>query len=196
MGLEAETTCTVSGKSYAVKALLESTELILRGEVKRKFPIAALTHIATKGNALAFTAEGESFALALGATKATTWANKLTTPPPSLAQKLGLSETAQAFVIGAVDDANLATALAGNTVKVPDKAAFLLAVLRSEAELAALLKAHSKSALPFWLANIKGSKSPLGENAIRTAMRGAGFKDVKTCTVSASLAATRYVKAK
>ena len=196
MGLEAETTCTLSGKSYAVKALLESTELILRGEVKRKFPIATLTHITTTGNALTFTVEGESFTLALGATKAATWANKLTTPPPSLAQKLGLSETARAFVIGTVEDASLATALAGKTVDVHDKAAFLLAVLQNDAELAALLKVHGKSALPLWLVNFKGPKTPLGENAIRAALRGAGFMDVKTCTVSASLAATRYVKTK
>jgi hypothetical protein len=42
MGLETETTCTHSGKHYSVKALLESTEIILRGELRRKLPIAKL----------------------------------------------------------------------------------------------------------------------------------------------------------
>jgi hypothetical protein len=196
MGLEAETTCLHSGKPHKVKALLESTELILRGALQRKLPLAALRHIAAQGEALTFEAEGEHFALTLGKAKAATWAKKIATPPPSLAQKLGLSETAKAFVFGTVDDADLTAALKGRTTAKPAEAAILLAVLTSEAELAALLEAHGKNALPLWLVNIKGPKSPLGENAIRAALRAAGFKDVKTCAVSAALSATRYVKAK
>ena len=196
MGLEAETTCVHSGKSFAVKALLESTELILRGALKRKLPIAALKHVAVTNTALTFEAEGEHYTLALGATKSAAWAKKIATSPPSLAKKLGLSETSMAFVIGPVDDAALANALRGHTAATPAEATFILAVLRSEADLAALLKVHGKSALPLWLANIKGAKSALGENAIRAVMRRAGFMDVKSCAVSAALSATRYVKAK
>ena len=196
MGLEAETTCVHSGKSFAVKALLESTELILRGALKRKLPIAGLKLVAVKNTALTFEAKGERYALALGATKSAAWARKIATPPPSLAKKLGLSETSMAYVIGPVDDEALAAALQGHMVVNIAEAGFILAVLRSEADLSAVLKAHGKSALPLWLANVKGAKSPLGENAIRAVMRGAGSMDVKTCAVSAALSATRYVKAK
>ena len=82
MGLEAETTCTHSGKSFAVKALLESTELILRGELKRKLPIAALKYVSIKNTTLTFEAEGEHYALALGAAKSAAWAKKIAMPPP------------------------------------------------------------------------------------------------------------------
>jgi len=196
MGLEAETTCTHSGKSFAVKALLESTELILRGALKRKLPIAALKHVTVTNTALTFEAKGERYALALGATKSAAWARKIATPPPSLAKKLGLSETSMAYVIGPVDDEALAAALQGHTAATPAEAGFILAVLRSENDLAALLKARGKSALPLWLANVKGAKSELGENAIRAVMRHAGFMDVKSCAVSEALSATRYAKAK
>ena len=196
MGLEAETTCTHSGKSFAVKAVLESTELILRGALKRKLPIAALKHVAVKNTALTFEADGERYALELGATKSAAWAKKIATPPPALAQKLGLSETSMAFVFGQVDDEALAAVLQGHTAATLAEAAFILAVLRTETDLAALLKAHGKSALPLWLTNVKGAKSALGENAIRALMRRAGFMDVKSCAVSATLSATRYVKAK
>ena len=194
MGLEAETTCTHSGKSFAVKALLESTELILRGALRCKLPIAALKHVAVKNTALTFEAEGERYALALGATKSAAWAKKIAAPPPSLAKKLGLSETSMAHVIGPVDDAALAAALQSHTAATLAEAAFILAVLRNEADLAALLKAHGKSALLLWLANVKGAKCALGENAIRAVMRRAGFMDVKSCAVSAAFSATRYVK--
>ena len=70
MGREAETICMHEGKTYKVKALLESTELILRGELKRKLPLTVLKNVVAKGPALSLTAEGESFALHLGATVA------------------------------------------------------------------------------------------------------------------------------
>ncbi len=196
MGLEAETTCTVSGKIFAVKALLESTELILRGALKRKLPIAALKHVTVKNTALTFTAEGESFALALGAAKSAAWAKKIAAPPPSLAKKLGISVEAMAFVIGAHDDAELDAALKGNTTATPKQAALFIAVVRSEAELDAALKAYGKAQVPLWLINFKGPKSALGENTIREKLRALGFKDTKTCAVSAALSGTRYNRPK
>src|SRR5579872_4846696 len=183
MGLETETICIQSGKSFAVKALLESTELILRGDLKRKLPLAALKHVTAKGSALTFEAEGESYSLNLGAAKSATWAKKIAAPPPTLAKKLGLSATTQAWVIGAVDDAELEAALTGHTSATPKQAAFFIAVVRSAAELNAALKAYGKQQAPLWLINVKGPKSALGENAIREKLRALGFKDTKTCAV-------------
>jgi hypothetical protein len=196
MGLEAETTCTHSGKSFAVKTLLESTELILRGALKRKVPINALKHVTVKGPALTFEANGESFALNLGAVKAAIWAKKIATPPPSLAKKLGLSATTPALVIGAVDDAELEAALTCHTTSNAKQAALFVAVTRDDAALAAALKAYGKAGAPLWLINVKGPKSALGENAIREKLRALGFKDTKTCAVSATLSGTRYNRPK
>ena len=196
MGLEAETTCTYSGKSFAVKALLESTELILRGGLKRKLALTALKHVTAKGPALTFEADGESFTLNLGAVKATAWAKKISAPPPTLSKKLGLSATTEVLVIGAVDDAELEAALTGHTTSNAKQAALFIAVTRDEAALAGALMVYGKQQAPLWLINVKGPKSALGENAIRAKLRALGFKDTKTCAVSATLSGTRYSRQK
>ena len=192
MGLETETTCTHQGKTYKVKALLESTELILRGELKRKLPLVSLNHILVNGSNLNFESGGENYSLALGVEKSVTWAKKIATPPPSLAKKLGLSDTGKAFVIGAVDDAELEAALKDNTTASAKDAALFIAVTRSDKQLNSALKTYGQAKAPIWLINVKGANSSLGENAIRAIMRERGFMDTKTCMVSASLAATRY----
>ena len=196
MGLELETTCTLSGKTFRVKALLESTELILRGELKRKLPLTALTHIKASATQLSFKAQGETITLALPAGKAATWAKKITSPLPSLAKKLGLSAEALAFVIGKTDDAELDAALKGNTTPTPQQAALFIAVTRDEAQLTAALKIYGKAQAPLWLINVKGPKSVLGENTIRATLRALGFMDTKTCAVSATLSGTRYNRGK
>jgi hypothetical protein len=196
MGLEAETICTHSGKSHAVKALLESTELILRGDLKRKLPLVSLTTVRASNKSLSFNANGESYSLALSADKAATWAKKITSPPPLLAKKLGISAEALAFVLGKTDDAELDVTIKDNTTRKPTQAAVFIAVVRSEAELNAALKAYGKAKAPLWLINVKGQKSALGENAIRDKLRALGFKDTKTCAVSATLSGTRYNRPK
>jgi hypothetical protein len=196
MGLEAETTCIHGGKPVKVKALLESTELILRGGLKRKLPISSLRNVKASADQLSFDAEGEAYVLNLGAAKAATWAKKINTLPPTLAMKLGLSAGVLAFVIGDVDDTELAAALKDNRCSTLSEAGMTIAVVKSDTQLAAALKIHGKAQAPLWLANVKGAKSPLGENAIRAVMREHGFIDTKTCAVSAILAATRYNKSK
>ena len=196
MGLEAETTCTHGGKTYKVKALLESTELILRGGLKRTLPLTSLTNVHASNGSLSFNANGESYALALPANKAATWAKKITSPPPSLAKKLGISAEAVALVIGKTDDAELDATLQGNTTPTPQQAALFIAVTRDVAQLATALKTYGKAQAPLWLINVKGPKSALGENAIRKKLRALGFMDTKTCAVSATLAATRYNRGK
>ena len=196
MGLEAETTCTHGGKTYKVRALLESTELILRGDLKRKLPLTSLTNVHASNTSLSFSANGESYTLALTANKAATWAKKITSPPPSLAKKLGLSAEALAFVIGKTDDAELDAALKGNTTPTPQQAALFIAVTRDEAQLTTALKTYGKAQAPLWLINVKGPKSALGENAIREKLRVLGFMDTKTCAVSATLSGTRYNRGK
>ena len=196
MGLELETTCTHAGQTYKVKALLESTELILRGELKRKLPLISLTNVRATNKALNFNANGESYNLALTADKAATWAKKIASPPPSLAKKLGISAEALAFVIGKTDYAELDVALNGNTTSASTQAAIFISVVRSEAELSTALKAYGKAQAPLWLINVKGPKSALGENTIRDQLRALGFKDTKTCAVSATLSGTRYNRPK
>ena len=89
MGREATCTCVWNGKKSIVKALIEPPELILRGELKRRVPIATMKSVKAERDQLCFTVEGDPVALSLGSDIAVKWADALLKPPPTLARKLG-----------------------------------------------------------------------------------------------------------
>jgi hypothetical protein len=55
MGREATCTCEWNGKKCTVKALVEPPELILRGELRRRVPIAKMQSIKAECDQLRFT---------------------------------------------------------------------------------------------------------------------------------------------
>ena len=196
VGREAICACTVGNERQEVKALLESTQLILRGALKRRYLTQALQNIEVVGDALRFQAGNEAVELRLGATEAAAWARKLRTPPPSLADKLGLRADVLAWVIGPLDDAALKAAATNLRAKAPGEAQLTIAVVASAAALAEARTAHEN--LPrsrhLWVVHAKGPDSALPDGEIRRLMRGAGYVDSKTTAVSAQLTATRYAK--
>lgn len=196
MGREAQAPATVAGHTEAVKAVLEATELLLRGAtLKRRYAVAALQDLQVRDDSLHFSAGGEAVALQLGAAEAGRWLTRLNTPPPTLAAKLGVSAASPALVWGVVDDAALAAALQGATTAHADQAALLLAVVASPADLAQAVALHAGLATPvLWVVHGKGRTAPLGDTAIRSTLRGQGYVDNKTSAVSDRLTATRYVR--
>lgn len=82
MGREALCTARVGNDSAQVTALLESTTVVLRGELKRKWAIAELQNLRVDGDELRFEHGGEPVALSLGEKEAERWLKKLQTPPP------------------------------------------------------------------------------------------------------------------
>ena len=196
MGLEATCSCRWPGGTGEVTALLESRELILRGALRRRLAVSALSLIRIEGEALCLETGGETIALDLGAARAALWQRKLTTPPPSLAAKLGIGPEAKALVIGVVTDPTLAAALHGATADDPDSARSSLAVVTSEAELCAALEAHSAlpPGAPIWIVYGKGRQAALGEAAVRGFLRAHGYIDSKVSAVSETLSATRFVR--
>lgn len=196
MGLEASCACRWPGGAGEVKALLESRELILRGALRRRLAVPALTAIRVEGESLCFETGGETIALDLGAGRAALWQRKLTTPPPSLAAKLGIGPEAKALVIGAVPDEALTAALDGAVAEDPMSARSSLAVVTSEAELSAALETHAAvpAGAPIWIVYGKGRQAVLGEAAVRSYMRTHGYIDSKVSAVSETLSATRFAR--
>lgn len=191
MGREALCHCRWGGQSAEVKALLETHELILRGELKKKVPIADLKDVQTDSEDLVFKVGRESVALTLGQKEAASWEKKIKTPPPSLKDKLGLKDDAKALVIGPVKDPVLVAALKGATTKSPAKAAMALASIESEKDLLQAIKACPKEA-PIWIVYRKGKTAVFGDGPVRTVMRAKGFVDTKISAVSDAFSATRY----
>jgi hypothetical protein len=192
MGMEADCRCRWSGGEARVKALLETRELILRGELRRTLAIAAIKTVAVDGDDLILTAD-ETYALNLGAARAARWKTKIETPPPTLAAKLGLGSGAAAYVIGELEDADLRAAVEGAQGADAD-AKICIAEIDSDAALSAVLETYARAGAdrPLWIVHGKGPKAAFGDNAVRAVMRARGFIDSKSCAVSVDRSATRY----
>lgn len=197
MGREASCTARVGTETAEVAALLESTTVVLRGALKRRWDIAALQNLRLAGEELLFEVGDEAVALVLGEKEAGRWLKKLQTPPPTLAAKLGVSAENPALLIGPTVgplDPALAEALAGGITTNMREARMLVAVLSNPSELPRMAEFHADMICKtVWVVYTKGlSASPSG-GEVRDAMRGWGYVDNKTTAVSDKLTATRYV---
>ena len=192
MGKEADIRAEVGDAAGEVRALLERDELILRGEIRRRFPRAALLDVAVADGVLSFTGAGQPVRLHLG-DAAATWYTALTTPPPSLRAKLGLAKGGRTLLVGDCADAALAAALDGVVTDDGAQAAMLVACITGPEDLAAAEAVQAQHPrLPIWAVYPKGRGVTFGDTAIRETLRAHGFMDTKTCAVSPRLTATRY----
>ncbi|KQP55790.1 hypothetical protein [Agreia sp. Leaf283] len=193
MGREARVRAEVDDRAGDVTALLEARELILRGDIRRRFTTEAIEQLSVHGELLRFRHGKESVVLHLGARAAASWAKAISTPPPTLRQKLGLDGGAQALLIGTCDDAALAEALDGVQTSRVDDAAMVIALVDSREHL---LEAYAVcGSLPLWVVYPKGPGVVFGEAVVRETLRAAGARDSKTCAVSERLTATRFRRA-
>jgi hypothetical protein len=192
MGREVEAQVRFQGQTGLVRALLESDALILRGEVRLRLPRAGLDGWRTDGDDLHLNTPSGPLTLTMGPQEAAKWVQALNKPLPSLAQKLGLAG-AVVWPLTAIDDPVLAAALQGAQCSMGPPATLGIAVVQGTGDLDTVLATHAAHPdLPIWVANHKGAKAAMPENAIRTALRAAGMVDTKACAISAALSGTRY----
>lgn len=199
MGREARCTARVGDQAASeVQALLESTAIVLRGELKRRWAIAGLQHLRVEGEALCFEAEGDTVALALGEAEAGRWLKKLLTPPPTLAAKLGISAATPALLMGPTRgtlDPALAEALGQGLTGNPRAAHMLVAVVQSPVEVERMADFHADMPCKaVWVVHPKGRDAYPSDAEVRLEMRRRGYVDNKTSAVSDTLTATRYVR--
>lgn len=194
MGREAVCRCEWPGGSGEVKALLESTEIVVRGALRRRLPLATLQEACCVGPTLRVRSGQEQILLHLGAAEAARWLSKIRTPPPTLRDKLGLA-AAKALVYGNPGSVPpLRVALAGAMAETAADATVLVAIVDTATQLAGAVALYRQlpPAAPFWVVHGKGRGAPFGEAAARAAMRAAGFMDNKVCAVSDERSATRF----
>ena len=193
MGRDTETIAHWQGQTAEVRALLESTEIILRGGIGARVLRAEVTSMSVDQGWLTLATERGPLVLELGEGEALRWLAALQKPVPSLAEKLGLSAGCLAFVLGPVQDADLAAVLRG--VVTPDlgRAGVLVVVLGKAADLeAAFAVAQSAPELGVWCVYPKGRGATVTDAMVRGYFRDRGYVDSKACAVSDVLTATRY----
>jgi hypothetical protein len=195
MGREARCAATWGARRGDVTALLETTELIVRGAFAARAPLASLRGVRADGGTLFFRAGGDDVALVLGAA-APRWAAAIATPPPSLAAKLGITAK-RVLVEGALDDDALAAAVATATRGDDRDAELIVARVDDADELARIATARRAlldAGVPMWVVYTKGARAPLGETAVRALLRERGLMDLKVASVSATLTALKFAR--
>jgi hypothetical protein len=190
MGREAEAEVRFGGAAARARLLLEADALILRGGLKARLPRASLGSAMARDGVLRIeTAEGVLEA-DLGAA-AEAWAKAVATPPPGLADKLGLRADRRVVVLGALTGPELLAAVDPWRAEAAG-AAMALAELPDAATFGAVWPVAEALALPFWGVTRKGKGAAFPEADLRAALRAAGWIDSKTCAVSADWTATRF----
>ncbi|MDQ1130699.1 hypothetical protein [Microbacterium sp. SORGH_AS_0888] len=193
MGREAVVQAEVAGRLVDLKALLEASELILRAPISRRIPIRDITEVVVDGDALRLRCGEEPLVLHLGERAAHSWAKAILTPPPTLRDKLGLSDGATAIMVGETDDPALLAATQDSLTSDRRTAGMIIACIhRPDDVVDALAILASGPPVPMWAVYPKGRNVAFGDSAIRDALRREGMRDTKTCAVSAVLTATRY----
>ena len=193
MGRESFAHAEWQGQSAEVKAIAEAKEVILRGAIKSRIPRDAITGLCLEKGLLTIEVGAEQLRLDLGATEAEKWHALLRTSPPGLAAKLGISPEKPAFLLGETDDLALTEALAGSRTGDPAAASVVISVIGADQDLSDTLAISSRNPRKaVWCVYPKGKAANPGDAVIREAMRNAGFRDNKSCSVSDRLTATSY----
>jgi hypothetical protein len=180
-----------------VKALIEPPDLILRGEIRRRLPFSKLEQIHVEGEQLRFTFQDDRFALDLGSALAAKWLTTLTSPPPSLAKKLGITADTVVRLVGNADDDHLRAGLAVAHAISDKNADLILARVDTPEDLAKALRMTAKqlaARIPIWFIYPKGKGHALSENDVRSTALAAGIVDTKVAAVSPTLTALRFVR--
>jgi hypothetical protein len=198
MGRQARATWIGDDGLAAVTLHLEAGGLQVSGERRARVPRAALSHVQASDGVVSFVAEGATYRFRLGAA-ASTWVRALTTPPPSLAEKLGIAAGRTVAVRGDLPVAELEAALSDATRVPPFEAELVVVVVRDRDELASLPVWFRECgvASPVWVVHGKGRQTTApGDTDVRSALRGSGWRDTKVSAIADSWSATRFHPAK
>ena len=192
-----EVKCKVrSGKHESEgKALLETSEVLFRGEFRLKIPFSTIKSVkAASGELRVQTAEGLAvFQLGAAAEK---WREKIL-HPKSRIEKLGVKSGQKVLLLGEFQ-AEFLRELGSLTKSVskgdasPDSEWIFFAA-DSKSDLARLSKiSKSMKGAALWIVYPKGQKQ-ITENDVLAAGRKAGLKDVKVVGFSPSHTALKFV---
>jgi hypothetical protein len=178
------------------KALLETSEILFRGDFRLKIPFSAIKSAkAVDGELRLQTAEGLAvFHLGAAAEK---WCEKIL-HPKSRIEKLGVKPGARVSLLGDFDAGFLTElgklAKSVSKSKVAADSEWIFFAADSKEDLGALPKISKsmKGAAALWIVYPKGQKH-ITENDVLAAGRKAGLKDVKVVGFSPTHTALKFV---
>jgi hypothetical protein len=196
MGQEVVCTARWGGKSVRGKALLETAEIIFRGDERLKIPFSAIRRMETKDGELRLKTNDGLVVFELGE-RAEKWRQKIASPK-SVIEKLGVKPGEPVTVFGKLDAEFLGKLKERKSVVAAGKvapgvgwiffAAETLEALGDLKRITGMMKGNAA----LWVVYPKGQKS-ITETDVITAGRKAGLKDVKVVGFSATHTALKFV---
>jgi len=196
MGSEIQCKARFGKQSSEGKVLLETSELIFRGDFRLKIPFAQMKSVkAVDGELQIAFAEGKA-AFELGP-QAEKWAQKILHPKTRI-EKLGIKRGAKIALLRKLDETFLAELREANTSvtagKIAADAECIFLVAESSKDLAQTTKIAKalEGAAALWIVYPKGRKD-ITENDVIGSGRKAGLKDVKVVGFSPTHTALKFV---
>ncbi|HVR60529.1 MAG TPA: DUF3052 domain-containing protein [Polyangia bacterium] len=196
MGREATCVARLGKQRSSGKALLETRELIFRGDFRVKVPYQAISAVAAKGKTLSVTWPEGTLALELGEGEAAKWAEKIRHPPSRL-DKLGVKPETTVALVGALDPA-FVEEVSGRAARVdrklgaPVNVIFYAADRAADLERLAALKKHIVPNGAIWVVRRKGN-TEVTESGVMAKGKAAGLVDVKVAAFSPTHTAEKFV---
>jgi len=178
------------------KALLETSEILFRGDFRLKIPFATVKSAkAANGELRLQTADGLAV-FELGA-EAEKWLDKIL-HPKSRIEKLGIKQDASVALVGEFEAdfiqelGALTKTVTNEKVTAGSECIFFAAKSLNELSSISRIAKAMKGAAALWIVYPKGQKS-ITENDVLAAGRKAGLKDVKVVGFSAAHTALKFV---
>lgn len=199
MGRELQCSIRCGGKRSSGKALLETNEIIFRGELRLKIPLASLESVVARNGELQLKWSENSAVFELG-DQAEKWAYAIL-HPKTVAEKLGIKPGLRISTIRLPDrellqDAHQTAAAVADGKPLRDSD-FIFFGAEATADLTRIAKLLPSLAIngALWIAYPKGRKE-ITELQVLTAGRDAGLVDIKVVGYSATHTALKFVRPK
>jgi hypothetical protein len=199
MGREIQCRAKSGGHCFPGKALLETNEVIFRGDLRLKIPIAEIKSAVARDGELHLKWPGDSAVLELGE-QAEKWAHAIL-HPKSTAEKLGIKPGLRISLVRMLDASIMkdarktAVAFAVDNPLSDSDMIFLAADAASELSGIKKLLSSLASKGALWVVYPKGRKE-ITELQVLNAGRAAGLFDVKIVSYSATHTALKFVRPK
>jgi hypothetical protein len=192
VGREARYRVRAGGREAEAKVLLETDELIVRGDLKLRVPYAAVRSVEVRGGTLVVHVPDGPVEVDVGEADAERWASRIRNPP-TLRQRLGIADDATVALLGSPDEA-LRDALAGAASAGPGQADAVFASIddRDGLEQVPQLAGALRRDASLWIVYPKG-RQEVREADVLAAGRAAGLKDTRVARVSATRTGLRFV---
>jgi hypothetical protein len=196
MGNEAKCTARFGKQQSEGKALLETSEVLFRGDFRLKIPFSSMKSArAVDGELRLQTAEGLAIFKLGGA--AAKWCDKILHPKSRL-EKLGVKPGSKVSLLGDFEEGFLqelgeqADPVTKSKLAADSEWIFLAPASQKELAQVSKLAKSLKGAAALWIVYPKGRKD-ITENDVLAAGRKAGLKDVKVVGFSATRTALKFV---